>query len=78
MIGAVVAGAIFPIMFAVFGNITTGFTNYKVQHELAQCDSQCFGDYGDNDISEQCDAIDETLKDNMNTVSQNLFKKSAI
>ena len=76
MIGAVVAGAIFPLMFAVFGNITTGFTNYQVQHELAQCDSQCFGDYGENDtISQQCEAIDETLKDNMNTVSsQNHYK----
>ena len=76
MIGAVVAGAIFPLMFAVFGNITNGFTNYQVQHELAQCDSQCFGDYGENDtISQQCEAIDETLKDSMNTVSsQNHYK----
>ena len=73
MIGAVVAGAIFPIMFAVFGNITTGFTNYKVQHDLAGCDSICFGSYGDDlPTSEKCDAIDETLKDNMNTVSDYL------
>ena len=42
LIGAVIAGAIFPIMFAIFGNITDGFTNYQVQHNLTQCDNFCF------------------------------------
>lgn len=61
LIGSLITGLLFPYMVSVFGDISSGFTNYQVQHELLGCDSSC----GTND---ECQVIDDLLKSHMSTV----------
>ena len=60
--GAVGAGAVFPIMFAVFGDLTDAFNSYSIQHEFANCDENCFAN---STNAELCQEIDDTIKDAM-------------
>ena len=63
LIGAVVTGLIFPVMTAIFGEVTSGFTSYQVQHEIAGCDSSC-----GSTTTGKCQSIDDSLKNHMSIV----------
>ena len=63
MIGAIIAGSIFPFMFYIFGNITDGFTTYQVQHASYNCDnSNVCAKNASETLMNKCNQIDDKLK----------------